>query len=351
MENSNPSVEMNEDQRRIFIDTAQLHEAFMDAFARSRAYRGGMHWKKSKGKEYLFRSLDRSGHGKSLGPRSEETESIHAEFHQNKQQVLDRLNHLTGQLKAQARFCKAARIARVPRIVTSILRLLEQHQLLGRHLLVIGTNALYGYEAKAAVFLAQGLLATRDMDVLWDVRPRLRLFADDSIDGSGLIHILKKADRSFELSGKESFRAVNRSGYMVDLVKPEPRSVLKKEERHMGGSDDLFAAEIENLQWLVSAPKFSQVVIGEDGFPATLAAPDPRAFAIHKLWLSRRKDREPVKKKRDYSQALAVCRLILQYLPQYPFSPDDLRMFPKDVVTDAFRAFIHQDLPPGYGGV
>ncbi|WP_373499181.1 nucleotidyltransferase domain-containing protein [Desulfococcus sp.] len=238
----------------------------------------------------------------------------------------------------------------MPRIVTSILRVLDQHQLLGRHLLVIGTNALYGYEAKAAAFLARGLLATRDMDVLWDVRPRLRLFAADPIDGSGLIDILKKADRSFDLSGRESFRAVNRSGYMVDLVKPEPKSVFQKEERQMGGGDDLFAAEIKNLQWLVSAPKFSQVVIGDDGFPATLAAPDPRAFAIHKLWLSKQVDREPAKKKRDYSQALAVCRLILQYLPQYPFTPEELRMFPRDVVTDAFRAFKNQDLPPGYGG-
>ncbi|MEA3231467.1 MAG: hypothetical protein U9Q05_06920 [Thermodesulfobacteriota bacterium] len=62
------SYEMNDDQRRVYIDTAQLHEAYMDAFVKSRTYRGGMHWKKAKGKEYLFRSLDRYGYGKSLGP-------------------------------------------------------------------------------------------------------------------------------------------------------------------------------------------------------------------------------------------------------------------------------------------
>lgn len=78
------SFEMNDDQRRITIDTAQLHEAYMEAFTRSRAYRGGMHWKKAKGREYLFRSLDRYGYGKSLGVRSKETERIYRNFHNKK---------------------------------------------------------------------------------------------------------------------------------------------------------------------------------------------------------------------------------------------------------------------------
>jgi hypothetical protein len=32
------------------------------------SYKGGMHWKKSNGKEYLFKTIDRNGNGKSLGP-------------------------------------------------------------------------------------------------------------------------------------------------------------------------------------------------------------------------------------------------------------------------------------------
>ena len=53
--------ELNNDQRRIFIDTAHLHEAYTDAFTKSRTYRGGKHRNKAKGKEYFFRSLDRCG--------------------------------------------------------------------------------------------------------------------------------------------------------------------------------------------------------------------------------------------------------------------------------------------------
>ena len=348
MENQLQPYEINDDQRRIYIDAAQLHEAYTDAFTKSLAYRGGMHWKTAKGKEYLFRSLNRYGYGKSLGPRSRETESIYDEFHNKKKLTHARLKYLKNRLKEQARFCKAARIARVPRIVTAILRLLKQHQLLGRNLQIIGTNALYAYEARAGVFLERGLLATQDMDVLWDIRPKLRLFATDKVNIKSLLDILQKADRSFDLSGKKSFRAVNQSGYMVDLIKPEPKSALITESRQVGSSDDLMAVEIKNIQWLVSAPKFDQIVIGEDGFPATMVVPDPRAFAVHKIWLSNQMDRDSVKKKRDRSQALAVCKLILQYMPEFEIKQEDLRMFPATIIAEAVQALDGSDLPPGY---
>ncbi len=48
---------------------------------------------------------------------------------------------------------------------------------------------------------------------------------------------------------------------------------------------------------------------------------------LHKLWLSRQADREPIKRKRDKEQALAVCMLVLHYLPHLQFAPDELRMF------------------------
>jgi hypothetical protein len=348
MEKRLPFVEMTGDQRRIFIDAAQLHQAYVEASARSRAYRGGMHWKKAKGREYLFRSMDRRGYGKSLGLRSPETEAVYREFHENKARIQNSLRQLQDRLKEQARFCKAARIARIPRVAGSILRLLETQKLLGSSLQVIGTTALYAYEASAGVFLESGLMATQDMDLLWDIRPRLQLHGSDKIEPRGLLALLQQADRSFELIRKRSFRAVNRKGYMVDLLKPEPRPAHLLERRRIGPNGDLLAAEIRNLQWLVSSPKFTQNVIGDDGYPAVMVAPDPRAFALHKLWLSRQADREAVKRKRDKSQALAVCRLVLQYLPNLRFAPEELRMFPSSVVSATTAAIADSELPPDY---
>ncbi|MGD8267947.1 MAG: nucleotidyltransferase domain-containing protein [Desulfobacterales bacterium] len=342
-------TEWSDNQRRIFIDTAQLYDAHQSAFRESRSYRGGMHWKKSKGREYLFRSKDRYGYGKSLGPRSAETERILNDFRNAKGQVMSRLASLRARLKEQARFCKAASIQRAPRVVTGILRVLDQHQLLGKKIIVVGTNAVYAYEAAAGVFVANSILATVDMDLLWDIRSPLHLTAGkDSPSEAGMLGLLRKADRSFKRIGSQRFRAANKDGYMVDLLKPEPRPVIKKERRRMGGEGDLEAAELRNLQWLASSPKFRQIVIGDDGYPAAMACPDPSAFALHKLWMSEQPDRNPIKKQRDRNQAIAVAYLVLKYLPQHKFAPSELRMFPKDVVDAAADDLSRSDLPAGF---
>ena len=90
--------EMNDNQRRIFIDTVQLYDAFRSALHKNRSYKGGMHWKKAKGRKYLFRSHDRYGYGKSLGPRSPETEKILVDFRQAKQQAKNHLSALKDRL-------------------------------------------------------------------------------------------------------------------------------------------------------------------------------------------------------------------------------------------------------------
>ncbi len=339
--------EMSDNQRRIFIDTVQVYETYTEVLNKNQAYKGGMHWKKAKGREYLFRSHDRYGYGRSLGPRSPETEKILIDFRRAKQDIKERLAALKAKLNEQSRFCRAAMLQRVPRIVTSILRLLQQNNLLGRSLMVIGTNALYAYESTAGVFMDKSVMATADMDILWDIRSHLAVVSSRDANDSGLLGILKKADNSFQLSERYSFRAVNKDGYMVDLIKAEPKQLLKKEKTQMGGSDDLRATEIKNLQWLISSPKLSQIVIGDDGYPAMLVVPDPRSFALHKLWLSNQLDRDPVKKKRDRNQAMTIISLVIQYLPQYPFQESELRMFPQKVVNEAKKKMMDLNPPVG----
>jgi len=347
-ENLIASIEMSANQRRIFIDTLQIYDAYTEAHRANRSYRGGMHWKKSKGREYLFRTRDRYGYGKSLGLRTPETEAVLEKFRSGKQVLKERLASFRERLREQARLCKAVSIQRVPRIVTGILRILDQYQLLGRNVTVIGTNAVYAYEAAAGVFLGSPILATRDMDILWDVRSRLSLVSlDDDSSVKGLLDLLCKADRSFELHKRHGFRAVNKDGYMVDLVKPEPRLMITQEQRRMGGNGDMEAAEIRNLHWLVSSPKFSQVVIGDDGYPAPMICHDPRAFALHKIWLSEQSDRDPLKKKRDRHQAMTVAGLVHSYLPQYPFVSEDLRMFPQKVFEAGSNEIKNQAPPAG----
>ncbi|MBW2612949.1 MAG: nucleotidyltransferase domain-containing protein [Deltaproteobacteria bacterium] len=327
--------EFSDNQRRVYIDSIQLYDAYMDAYQKSRAYRGGMHWKKAKGREYLFRTLDRYGNGKSLGVRSEETEKTYQAFHRAKKEIQGRLGSLKDRMREQARFCKAAMIQRVPKVVSSILRVLDEQKVLGQSVTVVGTNIMYAFEAAAGVFFERSILATQDMDLMWDTRPKLALVMDKKLMPGGMISLLKKADRSFERMRRSKFRAVNKDGYMVDLIKSMPKDIRMNEKQRMGDPGDLEAAEIRNLQWLVSSPKFSQVVIGEDGYPSLMTGPDPRAFALHKIWLSRQKDRNPLKKNRDLKQGLAIAQILINYLPQYEFNKSEMRMFPAHVRDEA----------------
>ena len=138
-----PFIEWTDNQRRVFIATVQTYEALAAAQRDARAYRGGMHWKRAGGRQYLFRSLDRRGNGKSLGPRSSETEQVLADFQRRKASITDRLTGLRQQVAEHARFCRALRIGRVPRTASAILRLLDQQDLLGNSVQVVGTHCLY----------------------------------------------------------------------------------------------------------------------------------------------------------------------------------------------------------------
>jgi hypothetical protein len=67
---------------------------------------------------------------------------------------------------------------------------------------------------------------------------------------------------------------------------------------------------------LVSAPRFSSVVVGTSGHMARMNTVHPLAFVAFKRWLAARPDRDPLKRSRDLLQAETVERLVDEYLPQ-----------------------------------
>lgn len=105
-------------------------------------------------------------------------------------------------------------------IAARILRRLDEVGLLGKPMRVAGTHALYAMERACGVQAASDVLATGDVDLPWDSRAGLKLTAGSEVRAGGLLGILQKLDRSFRITGKNSFRAVNRDGYMVDLIAP-----------------------------------------------------------------------------------------------------------------------------------
>lgn len=332
---------LDNEQRRAAIDQGQVFASYQEVMRDWQRTRGGLSWQRTGGKEYLVRTLSR-GIKKSLGPRSPDTERYLADFRERKAALQDKRRGLESRLARQAGVCRALGLGRVPKMVAAIVRALADVRLDHKTTTIIGTHALYAYESLAGVHFASDLLATRDLDMLWDARSRLQCAT--RIPPQGLLAILRTIDRSFSVLDHTPFRAVNREGFLVDLLQ-EPVPMHKTPTPSFAPEDDFVVVEAP-VQWLIASPKVSAVALDERGFPVSFSVPDPRAFALHKLWVSRRPDRDPVKKPRDAAQAIALVALIQRELPQFAFSETALQMFPQSVrnlMGDAIRKETEED--------
>lgn len=112
--------------------------------------------------EYLVRT-GRDNRQCRLGPRSVETERIQADFSNSKRELEARRKSLRVAMSEAERQNKAVKAGRTPSMVVQILRTLEEGGL-GQHFIVVGTHALYAYEAAASVRIVAGARATHDVD-------------------------------------------------------------------------------------------------------------------------------------------------------------------------------------------
>lgn len=324
---------LDHQQQLFMVESDQIYRAWIDALRHARSHRYGMRWVSAKGRQYLLRRHDARGNGKSLGPRNAETEAIFAAFTEGKTRADERLQNLSRRVKEQARLNRAARLGRLPNIVGSVLLQLAASNL-EHDFCVVGTHAIHGYEALAGVHCRLELLASGDVDLLYDARRHLALVTD-KLDDKGLLGLLQRVDASFERFPASHFRAANRDGFMVDRI--IAAGELRASKAVTFGTDDLVAAEVPNLHWLVNAPKHNVVAISANGTPVMMRVPDPRAFALHKAWLSQQPDREPLKKGRDRAQAVMVAELVLAHLPTLPFDTARLKFFSTDMLALARR--------------
>ncbi|AXQ96144.1 nucleotidyltransferase domain-containing protein (plasmid) [Cereibacter azotoformans] len=312
------------------IDMAQLWDAWIAADdLRRHSFRGSVGWEVRNGRDYLYSR--KRGVVKSLGPRSPDTERIHLAFHQGRDANKARLASLSAEMNQQAAVLRALNAGRLPIMAARTLRALRIHDK-SATIRVIGTNALYAYESLAGVMFNSASTATGDVDIPVDDRNRLRLLTETD-ERIGLTRLVQRTvDKSFQSRGTMEFRLTNDKGYMIEFLRPEPPPIY----RSMPGADPLEAGDIRpapiaGLQWLVNAPAVDVVVLDERGFPAPMRCPDPRYWAVHKLWLSARETREPQKKIRDRQQADVMAKLIGDKLPQLPFDERFRRMLPREL--------------------
>ena len=344
---------LSAEQRRQLIDTQQVYEAWRMAKRKAgHRFAGSMRWVNRNGKDYLLRKIGKTE--TSLGARNGETEAAYDAFVRGREENTGKLTGLAQRMDELAPVNVAMGLGRLPGIAARILRACDEHNLLGEHLIVVGTNALYAYEVMAGVQVDSGLVASGDIDLLFDARGHMSL-AGSGITTGGLIGLLRTVDRSFAATGPRSFRAANRDGYLVDLIRPEARDVFRDAlpASLTGLPDDLEGAAIFGLGWLVSTPRVEAAAVDERGYPARLAVIDPRAFALHKAWVSARPDRDPLKSTRDLEQARAAAAIATGYLkksfdaPELKALPNELRELASKLFANA-RASTKQSTTPNW---
>ena len=152
------------------------------------------------------------------------------------------------------------------------------------------------------------------------------LLAATGMRREGLMGILRKVDQSFV--AHYGYSATNRDGYIVDLLCPESDDGLT-----MNAGSDLEAAPVTGSEWLLRCPQHEQIIVAEDGMPLRIVVPEPRTFALHKLWVSHRSDRTPIKRPRDAGHARIVAELANKYLG-LKFKASDMPWLPKPLQAE-----------------
>lgn len=314
-----------DEQRRILLNLAQFYEALRDAERGMRAIsRHPLHWKSVKGRDYLYAILDSRGNATSLGPRSQSTETMHTNWHAAR----DRRNGAMNALTEAGRLYRALRLGTISAEAAAILREADIRSLLGKAVIAVGTNAMPAYEIEAQSRIAVGLDETTDFDMAWIGGLDLALTGTPQTGGNSPVwDLLKAVDTTYTVNSERPFQARNANAYEVELlVAPSRASTLVI-------GDKPVPVPMPEQEWLLQGRFVDHVVAARDGSAARVVAPDPRWFALHKLWMSDQEKRNPLKRPKDRKQGERLLDAVADLMPHYP-------------LDDAFAGDLPQELSP-----
>jgi len=265
---------------------------------------GRLKWKTSAGKEYLYRIVGSNVSGVSLGLRSEATELRMQEYETAQLTV----RRTAEALLKDGRMYRALRLPRIASYGARLLCELDIAGLLGDTVIVVGTNALCAYALEAGVLIDSSLEATEDFDLSWvrDTTER-----PIPVEAPSVFGVLKQVDGTFCVNSEKTYQARNSDGDEVELLVAESLSPLPNRER-------LRPVPLPEQEWLLPGDRISHITCGLDGRACRVVAPDPRWFALHKLWLSEKPQRNALKKDKDRNQGLTVLTMVDRFMPSFP---------------------------------
>jgi hypothetical protein len=314
-------VPFSDEQARTLVNLEQAYRAWMEAEWRLAEIPYDMKRKQISGRSYLYEIHDRVGNGRSLGPWSPEQEARLNAYREDK-----RLNQAKrdGARERLAETARVARALRTPMLSTEageILRTADRQRLLGAVVLVVGTNAMPAYSLEAGGFIQDAPDETQDFDLAWS--------AEEQPDSQVIWKMLKAVDETYTVNMERPFQARNAKAYEVEvLAAPSRMATLAKRDRPR-------PVPLPEQEWLLQGRPVDRVVVCRDGSPARIVAPDPRWFALQKLWMSGQAKRNPLKRGKDQRQSVALLNTVHTAMPQYPLDA-------------AFEAALPHELSPLY---
>jgi hypothetical protein len=294
----------SDEQSRLLVNLRQRYEVWMAAEQALAAMPYDLRRKTVSGAVYLYEIRDRSGNGKSIGRLDEALTARFEAYHAEKDALKGQIKALRPALAESAALYRALRLPLLSSEAGPILRECDRRRLLGSHLLVVGTNAIAAYMAEAG-----GALAlpdeTEDFDLAW--------VAEAPEEAERRVwDMLKAVDPTFTINSERDFQARNAKAYEVELLVAPSRAGT------LGSKDQPRPVPLPEQEWLLLGRPVDQLIGCRDGSPARIVAPDPRWFALHKLWMAAQAKRNPLKRPKDRKQGLALLDAVATAMPHYP---------------------------------
>jgi hypothetical protein len=315
-------VPFTDEQTRTLVNLRQRYEVWRDAERALRALPYDLRRKRIGEYEYLYEIHDRSGNGTSLD-RWDETAARRLDAYRAEKTALKERRQLArGATEESARLGRASRVPMLSSEAGPILREADCRGLLDGDLLVVGTSALlaYSYEAVARLELPN---ETEDFDLAWA--------RTEPASGTPVWDMLKAVDPTFTVNTERSFQARNAAAYEVELLVAPSRAETR------GTLDRPHPIPLPAQEWLLLGRPIDHVAVCRDATSARIVVPDPRWFALQKLWMSAQEQRNPFKRRKDHQQGIGVLDAVAEAMPHYPLDaafsdsvPAELRPFWND---------------------
>lgn len=308
-----------DEQARALINLAQRYEVWIEAERALATLPYDLRRKTVSGRTYLYEIADRSGNGKSLGAWDEEKAERFERYRSDKAAWKARRDGARQVLNESSRLARALRLPLLSSAAGPILREADRRGLLGTRLLVVGTNCVAAYAQEAAGLILGAPDETEDFDLAWA--------AQETATTAELWDLLKAVDPTFTVNTERDFQARNAAAYEVELlVAPSRAGTIARTDRPQ-------PVPLPEQEWLLLGRPIDQVVPCRDGTPARIVAPDPRWFALHKLWLAAKPSRHPLKRPKDRKQGLALLDAIAEAMPHYPLDDAFVASLPPELAS------------------